>query len=77
MHPFVFPCAQFTELHLKNVKDKYSSNASINVETITIATVYGLIFNYIFELSSLQQIVFKMRLKYSCLCTIHIGILKQ
>ena len=51
MHQFLFPRAQFTELPLENVKDKYSSNASIK-QTITIATVYGLIFTYISKHSS-------------------------
>lgn len=62
MHQFVFPCAQFTELHLENVKDKYSSNASIK-QTITIVTVYSLILPIFLKFPLKNKMVFKVKLQ--------------
>lgn len=80
MHPFVFPCAQFTELHLENVKDKYSSNASIK-QTITIVTVYSLILPIFLKFPLKKKMVFRLKVQMETLTwflhTVHIGILKQ
>lgn len=80
MRPFVFPCAQFTELHLENVKDKYSSNASIK-QTITIVTVYSLILPIFLKFPLKKKMVFRLKVQVETLTwflhTVHIGILKQ